>query len=153
MFETMALTIGIIGTMILKSTPKSKKCATSSTPFFRGLKLQHFLNHGLKPSIVANKIIKKKKNEKSGKTNNNKIEETHTRTQRFIDEQIDKSIAWAYFDGTCQGDPPLCGVGRVIHFNDHHVITYKVRLGRGTNNMTGLMASKLLLNLATKKGA
>jgi len=40
-----------------------------------------------------------------------------------VKEQIEKSIAWAYFNGAYQGDPPLFVVGSVIHINDHHVIT------------------------------
>jgi ribonuclease HI len=41
----------------------------------------------------------------------------------------------------------------VIHLDDHHVISFKVGLGRGTNNKAELMALKLLLILSAEKGA
>lgn len=47
------------------------------------------------------------------------------------DEHIDNSGAWAYFDGACQGEPSQCGVGSVIHLNDHRVISFKADIGRG----------------------
>jgi hypothetical protein len=68
------------------------------------------------------------------------------------EEQIDKSGARAFFDGARQGDPPISGVGVLYLFNDH-ILKFKDGLGRGTNNLAKLMASKLLKMLVVEKGA
>jgi len=73
--------------------------------------------------------------------------------RKAFEEQIGKSGAWAYFDVDCQGDPPICGAGGVIHLDDHHIISFKVGLSRGTINKAKLMALKLPLILSAEKGA
>jgi hypothetical protein len=72
--------------------------------------------------------------------------------RQVTEEQIDKSGAQTYFDGACQGDPPLCGSGGVIYLNEH-VISFKAGLCRGANNLAELMALKLLPILSAEKGA
>jgi ribonuclease HI len=46
----------------------------------------------------------------------------------------------------------MCGEGGVIYLNDQRVITFKVGLCKGTNNLAELMALKPLLILSAKEG-
>jgi hypothetical protein len=39
---------------------------------------------------------------------------------------IDKSMAWGFFDGACQGESGTCGLGFVLHFSNCHYITGKL---------------------------
>ena len=66
----------------------------------------------------------------------------------IIEEDIDKSNPWGYFDGLVADDPHLCGAWGVLFIKDDHYFTFKAGLGIGTNNISKLCALKLLLSLA-----
>ena len=68
-----------------------------------------------------------------------------------VEENIDKSSPWGYFDGSVVGVPQLCGVGGLLYINDDHYVTFKVGLGSGTNNLAEIFSLKLLLTLALEK--
>jgi hypothetical protein len=56
--RTSALKTHIFWLKTSKLNPKSKKGAPRITPYFGGLKLQHFAAMDLNPHIVANKSLK-----------------------------------------------------------------------------------------------
>ena len=68
--------------------------------------------------------------------------------KNIIEENIDKTNPWGYFDGSAVGDPHLCGAGGILYLKDDHYITFKAGLGIGTNNFAEICALKLLLSLA-----
>ena len=49
-------------------------------------------------------------------------------------EVVDKSITYGFFDGSAQGNPPMCGSGAMLFLNEHHYIKFKEGLAKGTNN-------------------
>ena len=65
-------------------------------------------------------------------------------------EDIDKSYAWGYFDGSAAGEPKLCGAGGMMFLSDVHFFSFKAGLGVGTNNFAELCALKLLLYMARR---
>jgi ribonuclease HI len=67
------------------------------------------------------------------------------------EEQIDKSRAWAYFNGASQGNPHVGGAEGLHFLRDGHVLEFKAGLGRGTNNLAEFMALKLLIMLVAEK--
>eukprot|EP00253_Pinus_taeda_P034809 PITA_34809 len=62
---------------------------------------------------------------------------------------IDKSIPWAFFDGSAQED--ACRGGAILHLNDRHCYKIKINLGRGTNNYAELCAAKHIIHFAIQK--
>lgn len=72
--------------------------------------------------------------------------------RQIVMEEIDKSYPWEYFDGVAQGDPTNCGGGKVLHISDSHFFQIKYGLGSDTNNYAEIMALKILLLFALKKG-
>jgi ribonuclease HI len=67
-------------------------------------------------------------------------------------EDIDRSGAWAYFDGASHGDPQLSGARGVIYLIDTHIIKFKAGMEIGSYNFAELMAQKLTLMLTAEKG-
>ena len=65
-----------------------------------------------------------------------------------VNEHIDKSSPWAYFDGSTAGNPQICGVGGILFLTDGHYFTFSAGLGQGTNNYAELLALKLLILLS-----
>ena len=65
-----------------------------------------------------------------------------------MEEVIDKSYPWGYFDGLASGDPKLCGAGGVLFISDDDYFTFKAGLGFGTNNFVELIGLKLFLTLS-----
>ena len=65
-------------------------------------------------------------------------------------EEIDKTYAWGYFDGSAAGDPMICGAGGILFISDIHYVSFKAGLGLGTNNYAELCALKLLVRLTRK---
>lgn len=47
----------------------------------------------------------------------------------MVEEVIDKSGSWLYFDGAAQGSPSMCGAGGVVFLLDFHYIKFKAGLG------------------------
>ena len=70
------------------------------------------------------------------------------RIRPVVEEVIDKSYPWVYFDGSTVGDPKICGVGGFLFISDENFFTFKVGLGIGTNNYAELLGLKLLLTLS-----
>ena len=60
-------------------------------------------------------------------------------------ENIDKTYAWGFFDGSAARYPKICGAGGMLYISDNHFFSFKVGLGLGTNNFAKLCALKLLL--------
>ena len=50
-----------------------------------------------------------------------------------VQEIIDKSFPWRYFDGAAQGDPSMCGAGAVLFLEEGHFFRARWGLGEGTN--------------------
>ena len=69
----------------------------------------------------------------------------------IIEEIIDKSQPWGFFDGSASSDPHLCGARGILFLKEDHFYTFKAGLGVGTNNYAELYALKLLLRLALDK--
>ena len=51
-----------------------------------------------------------------------------------VEETIDKTFPWGYFDGSASGEPKICGPRGILYFTDDHFFTFKAGLGSGTNN-------------------
>ena len=69
-----------------------------------------------------------------------------------VNEHIDKSCPWAYFDGSAAEDPQICGAGDILFLTDGHFFTFSAGLGQGTNNYAELLALKLLILLSLQQG-
>ena len=52
-----------------------------------------------------------------------------------VEENIDKSSLWAYFDGSVADEPQIYGVGGLLYISDEHYFTFLAGLGVGTNNL------------------
>ena len=54
---------------------------------------------------------------------------------RFVVEEIiNKSSPWGYFDGSAAGVPQICGAGGLLYISDEHYFTFTAGLDMGTNN-------------------
>jgi ribonuclease HI len=65
--------------------------------------------------------------------------------------EIDFKISWGYFDGACQGHPPVCGIGVVLFLNHSHYLYIRYAPRSGTNNMVEFIDLWTLLEAAIKK--
>jgi hypothetical protein len=72
--------------------------------------------------------------------------------RQIVEEQIDFSRPWDFFDGASQDNGEHCGGGGVLHLSPTHFYKLKWGLGQGSNNYAELMALKLLLTFAGEKG-
>ena len=70
------------------------------------------------------------------------------KTRIVVEESIEKSFLWGYFDGSDVGVLRTCGTGGLIFFSDEHWVKFKVGLRIGTNNFFELNGLKFLLILA-----
>ena len=73
------------------------------------------------------------------------------RIRHAVEEVIDKSFPWGYFDRSTAGEPKICGAGGLLFIFDEHYFTFKAGLGYGTNNYAELLELKLLITLALDK--
>jgi ribonuclease HI len=64
---------------------------------------------------------------------------------------IDKTIPWSYFDGACQGDENIRGLGGLIYYNNNHFLIFKACLGPITNKFAKLMALHALMMVSLTK--
>jgi ribonuclease HI len=71
------------------------------------------------------------------------------KTRQFLEEEIDNSKPWGYFDGASQNN--RCGGGGILYLSDSHYFTLTIGLGTGTNNYAELMSLKLLIAFAIEK--
>ena len=51
------------------------------------------------------------------------------RIRHVVEEVIDKSYPWGYFDGSAAGDPKICGARGLLFISDDHYFTFKAGLG------------------------
>lgn len=65
---------------------------------------------------------------------------------------MDKSKPWGYFDGSIEGDPPICGCGDILFYIDSHYIKLKGGQGEGSKNFTELMVLKHLFLVVVENG-
>lgn len=56
-----------------------------------------------------------------------------------------------FLDGACQGHPPVCGVGVVLHLKQNHYVHIQYAPGAGTNNRAEFIALWTLSEAAVKK--
>jgi ribonuclease HI len=71
--------------------------------------------------------------------------------RQIIEEVIDRSGSWLYFDGETQGNPLVCGEGGIIYISESHTMKFRAGLGHGTNNFVEIMVLKLALILVAEK--
>ena len=69
----------------------------------------------------------------------------------MVEEIIDKTYPWGFFDGSSAGEPKVCGASGMLYFVEDHYFTFKAGLGYGTINFVELIGLKLLLTLALDK--
>jgi hypothetical protein len=69
-----------------------------------------------------------------------------------VEEIVDHSQPWDFFNGASQNDGKIYGGGVVLYLSDSHFFKLKMGLGSGSNNYTELMALKLLLTFVEEKG-
>jgi hypothetical protein len=69
-----------------------------------------------------------------------------------VEELVDFSRIWAYFNRVSQNDAQNSGGGDVLHLSNTHSFNLKMGLGPRTNNYAYLMSLKLLLTFAREKG-
>jgi ribonuclease HI len=62
-----------------------------------------------------------------------------------VEELVDHSKPWAYFDGASKNEGQICGEGVVLHMLASHSYNLKMGLGQGTNNFVEMMALKILV--------
>lgn len=75
-----------------------------------------------------------------------------TRIRTVSLEKIDKSMPWAYFDGSSINHQSVCGGGGVLHKSESHYFHIMAGLGSGSNNYAELMSLKLLMLFALEQG-
>ena len=71
-----------------------------------------------------------------------------TKTRIIRDPKINREIPWAFFDEASQGEPPLGGVGAVIHVTSKRKIMIKYAMGQATNSKAELSALWATMKLA-----
>jgi ribonuclease HI len=59
-----------------------------------------------------------------------------------VEEHINTTRPWDFFDGASKDDGVLCGGGGILHLSPTHSFKLKWGLGQGTNNYAELMAFK-----------
>jgi hypothetical protein len=65
--------------------------------------------------------------------------------------ELDFGIPWGFFDGVCQGNPPICGVGEVLYLKQNHYIQVRYAPWKGTNNKEEFISLCTLLEATSKK--
>jgi hypothetical protein len=70
----------------------------------------------------------------------------------IVNPNIDKSIAWGFFDATYLGKLGKCGASGVLFLNKDHKISFKVSLGEGTYNCIEMNSLWSLMTLVLEKG-
>jgi ribonuclease HI len=70
----------------------------------------------------------------------------------IVEESIDKTGSWAYFDGATQGDPLVRGVEGILFIFKSHFFKFKAIFGKCTNKKVELMVLKLILMIVVENG-
>lgn len=70
----------------------------------------------------------------------------------LVQEAIDKSFPWGYFDGATQGEPIVCGAWALLYLDEGHFFRLRWGLGEGTNNKVELLDLYMLLIFAYENG-
>ena len=74
-----------------------------------------------------------------------------TPLKMIISSKINKTIPWAYFDGSNQGDPALGGAGGVAYLIENKKIEIIFSLSRASNNKEELIALWIVLRVSINK--
>ena len=61
---------------------------------------------------------------------------------------INSETPWAFFNGADQGEPPLGGIGVVIHISSKRKLLIKYAMGQASNNRVELGALRAALKVA-----
>jgi ribonuclease HI len=64
---------------------------------------------------------------------------------------LDYEIQWEFFDKACQGHPPACGVGVVLHLKKDDYIHIHYALENDTNNRAEFISLWTLLEIVVRK--
>lgn len=62
--------------------------------------------------------------------------------------QVDKSVPWGHFDGACQGQNRVIGLGFTFFLYESRYFLFKANLGSETNNIGELIALFYMLKFA-----
>jgi hypothetical protein len=65
--------------------------------------------------------------------------------------EINRFVAWVFFDGAFQGSTSSCGLGFILHFSDLHFVHGQANLGHGSNNLGEFKALFSLLKFVVDK--
>jgi len=76
----------------------------------------------------------------------------HNLVKPEVEELVDHSMPWAYFDEASQNDGLFCKGGVFLHVSNSHSFKLKMGLGLRINNYAERIALKLLLTFAGEKG-
>ena len=79
------------------------------------------------------------------------IQKPH-RIRTVVQEVIDKSYPWGYFDGVAEGDLIVCGVVALLYLDEGHYFQIRWGFKEGTNNKAELLALYMLMILAHENG-
>jgi len=69
-----------------------------------------------------------------------------------VEEVIDRTGAWVFFDGASQGEPAVGGAGGILHLLDTHFFKFAAGLGRSTNNKAEIFVVFLVMRCAISRG-
>jgi hypothetical protein len=64
---------------------------------------------------------------------------------------IDQCHPWDFFDGACQGDAHVCGLGFVVFVSEIIYYSFKANGGMGTNNRVEFLSLFYLLKFSSSK--
>jgi hypothetical protein len=65
---------------------------------------------------------------------------------------LNKSVAWGYFEGACQGSPGSCRAWVILLLNEKRFISFKIQLGRGQTTELNFMLYGYYSKLLQKEG-
>ena len=58
------------------------------------------------------------------------------KTRMVIEEEINWTRPWGFFDGAAKGEQRTCRAGGYLSLSNSHWLSFKVGLREGTNNFT-----------------
>ena len=73
-----------------------------------------------------------------------------TRQREVLELEVDRSMAWGFYDGAAQNN--LCGGGAILFMIENHYFELMVGLGEGSNNFAELLSLKIYSFLQQRKG-
>jgi hypothetical protein len=70
--------------------------------------------------------------------NQYKLKPKVQKVRLLVPVSINKSKPWGYFDGACEGEHRICGLGFLLYFSESNYVTGSGHMGAGTNNRAEL---------------